>query len=518
MWSVPVCCAAAAGLEAPRHSAKAFLQGGVTMPHSSIRQGYATLPSSFYTRTQPTPVARPELIALNTALAAELGLDAAWLAGPQGLAMLAGNQIPQGMDPLATVYAGHQFGHFSPQLGDGRALLLGEVEDRNGHLREIALKGSGPTAYSRSGDGRAALGPVLREYLLSESMAALGIPTTRALAALATGERVYRETPLPGAIVARVARSHIRVGTFQFFAARQDRHALRALADFAIARLYPQAAQDAQPYVALLQAVVAAQAALVARWMLVGFIHGVMNTDNMAISGETIDYGPCAFMDTYNPATVFSFIDKRGRYAYTNQPTIALWNLTRFAEALLPLLAEEDGQAISLAQQALGAFHPHFHAAYFAGMRAKLGLVGEDEGDETLFKTLLDHMEAEKMDMTNTFRALSHEEALHGSGLPAGLPASTSPWLARWRARVAQQGSADYAARASAMQQVNPCYIPRNHKVEAMIQAAVKQHDYTPFREMLNVLATPYVEQPGMEGYTASPTPDEVVPYTYCGT
>ncbi|MFH7811365.1 MULTISPECIES: YdiU family protein [Acetobacter] len=488
------------------------------MPHSPIRQGYATLPSSFYTRTQPTPVARPELIALNTPLAAELGLDAAWLAGPQGLAMLAGNQIPQGMDPLATVYAGHQFGHFSPQLGDGRALLLGEVEDRNGHMREIALKGSGPTAYSRNGDGRAALGPVLREYLLSESMAALGIPTTRALAAVATGERVYRETPLPGAIVARVARSHIRVGTFQFFAARQDTQALRALADFAIARLYPQAAQDAQPYVALLQAVVAAQAALVARWMLVGFIHGVMNTDNMAISGETIDYGPCAFMDTYNPATVFSFIDKRGRYAYTNQPTIALWNLTRFAEALLPLLAEEDGQAISLAQQALEAFHPHFHAAYFAGMRAKLGLVGEDEGDETLFKTLLDHMEAEKMDMTNTFRALSHEEALRGPGLPAGLPASTSPWLVCWRARVVLQGSADYATRASAMQRANPCYIPRNHKVEAMIQAAVKQQDYAPFREMLDVLATPYVEQSGMESYTTPPQPDEVVPYTYCGT
>ena len=488
------------------------------MPHSSIRQGYATLPSHFYTRTQPTPVAAPELIALNTPLAAELGLDAAWLAGPQGLAMLAGNQMPQGMDPLATVYAGHQFGHFSPQLGDGRALLLGEVTDLSGHLREIELKGSGPTPYSRSGDGRAALGPVLREYLLSESMAALGIATTRALAAVATGERVYRETPLPGAIVARVARSHIRVGTFQFFAAAQDVPALRALADFAIARLYPQAAQTAQPYVALLQEVVAAQAALVARWMLVGFIHGVMNTDNMAVSGETIDYGPCAFMDTYNPATVFSFIDKRGRYAYTNQPTIALWNLTRFAEALLPLLAEEDGPAVTIAQQVLGEFHPHFHTTYFAGMRAKLGLVGEEDADEALFKALLDHMEAEKTDMTNTFRALSHAGVLRGDVPPAGLPAGFAPWLARWRARVAGQGGTDLTARAHGMQQVNPCYIPRNHKVEAMIAAAVKQQDYAPFHNMLRVLATPYVEQPGMEAYATPPQPDEVVPYTYCGT
>ncbi|MCP1242194.1 YdiU family protein [Acetobacter lambici] len=488
------------------------------MPHSSIRQGYATLPPRFYARTQPTPVATPRLIALNRPLAAELGLDVGWLAGPQGLAMLAGNQVPQGMDPLATVYAGHQFGHFSPQLGDGRALLLGDVTDQHGQVHEIQLKGSGPTPYSRSGDGRAALGPVLREYLLSESMAALGIATTRALAAVETGERVYRETPLPGAIVARVARSHIRVGTFQFFAAGQDEAALRALADFAIARLYPQAAVAEQPYVALLQGVVAAQAALVARWMLVGFIHGVMNTDNMAISGETIDYGPCAFMDTYNPATVFSFIDKRGRYAYTNQPTIALWNLTRLAEALLPLLAEEDDQAIAIAQQVLAEFHPHFHTTYFAGMRAKLGLVGEDDADEALFKSLLDQMEAEKLDMTNTFRALSHAGVVRGDVPPTGLPASFGPWLAQWRARVVQQGGADHVARAHAMQQVNPCYIPRNHKVEAMIQAAIKRQDYALFEEMLRVLATPYVEQPDMEDYATPPQPDEVVPYTYCGT
>lgn len=489
------------------------------MPHSPIRQGYATLPSHFYVRTQPTPVAAPRLIALNRPLAADLGLDADWLAGPQGLAMLAGNQMPPGMDPLATVYAGHQFGHFSPQLGDGRALLLGDVVDRHGLVHEIQIKGAGPTPYSRSGDGRAALGPVLREYLLSESMAALGIATTRALAAVETGERVYRETPLPGAIVARVARSHIRVGTFQFFAATQDEAGLRALADFAIARLYPQAARSDQPYVALLQAVVAAQADLVARWMLVGFIHGVMNTDNMAISGETIDYGPCAFMDAYDPATVFSFIDKRGRYAYTNQPTLALWNLTRFAEALLPLLAEEDDDAISIAQQVLAEFHPHFHNTYFAGMRAKLGLVEERDEDETLFKDLLDLMTQEKADMTNTFRALSHADVVSGQDeASAGLPASFAPWLAQWRARAAQEGGVDWGARAAAMQQVNPCYIPRNHRVEAMIQAAIKQGDYAPFNEMLRLLATPYVEQPGMEQYATPPQPEEEVRYTYCGT
>ncbi|MFT8419365.1 MAG: protein adenylyltransferase SelO [Acetobacter sp.] len=489
------------------------------MPHSSIRQGYATLPPRFYTRTQPTPVTSPRLIALNRPLAAQLGLDADWLCSPQGLAMLAGNAVPQGMDPLATVYAGHQFGHFSPQLGDGRALLLGDVTDQHNLVYEIQLKGAGPTAYSRSGDGRAALGPVLREYLLSESMAALGIATTRALAAVETGERVYRGTPLPGAVVARVARSHIRVGTFEFFAARKDEAALRALADFAIARLYPQAAQAPQPYVALLQGVVAAQADLVARWMLVGFIHGVMNTDNMAISGETIDYGPCAFMDAYNPATVFSFIDKRGRYAYTNQPTIALWNLTRFAEALLPLLAEEDTRAIELAQQALAAFHPHFHTTYFAGLRAKLGLVGEHDGDETLFKTLLDLMAEAKADMTNTFRALSRGAVLSGGEeAPAGLPASFAPWLAQWRARVAQEGGADWATRARGMAQANPCYIPRNHQVEAMIAAAVERGDYAPFNTLLRVLATPYEEQPGMEAYTTPPRPEEEVLYTYCGT
>ncbi|MFT8933359.1 MAG: protein adenylyltransferase SelO [Acetobacter syzygii] len=488
------------------------------MPYSSIRQAYATLPPRFYARVQAMPVAAPHLIALNRPLAAALGLDAAWLAGPQGLAMLAGNQMPPGVDPLATVYAGHQFGHFSPRLGDGRALLLGDVQDQQGHVREIQLKGSGPTPFARRGDGRAALGPVLREYLLSESMAALGIPTTRALAAVQTGERVYRETPLPGAIMVRVAWSHIRVGTFQFFAATQDVAGLRVLADFAIARLYPHVAQDTQPYAAFLQAVVAAQAELVARWMLVGFIHGVMNTDNMAISGETIDYGPCAFMDAYHPATVFSFIDERGRYAYTNQPTIALWNLTRLAEALLPLLAEDEEAALRNAQQALAGFNARFHAVYFAGMRAKLGLVGEQETDESLFQTLLDLMTQEKADMTNTFRALSQARVLQGAEAPTGLPESFGPWLARWRTRLMQEGGEDWAARAQAMRQVNPCYIPRNHKVEAMIRAAVEQQDYTQFHEMLHLLATPYVEQPGMAQYATPPSPEEQVRYTFCGT
>ncbi len=318
-----------------------------------MAQSFTQLPEWMYDRGPLSPVTAPALIRLNGTLAAELGLDARWLAGPQGLAMLAGNSMPAGVEPVATAYAGHQFGYYNPALGDGRALLLGDVRDRAGHVREIQLKGAGPTAFSRRGDGRAALGPVLREYLLSETMAALGIPTTRALAAVSTGERVQRETLLPGAILTRVASSHLRVGTFQYVAARRDPAALRQLLDFAIARHDPQALQSATPALIFLENVVAAQASLVARWMLVGFIHGVMNTDNMAISGETIDYGPCAFMDEYDPATVFSFIDEQGRYAYTNQPTIALWNLTRLAETLLPLLSDDEDERPVRARQAL---------------------------------------------------------------------------------------------------------------------------------------------------------------------
>lgn len=487
------------------------------MPQSLFNQSYASLPERFYARPALSGVAAPKLIRLNTPLAESLGLDPAWLAGPQGLAMLSGTAMPPGVDPVAQAYAGHQFGYFSPRLGDGRALLLGDVRDSAGHVREIQLKGSGPTPFSRRGDGRAALGPVLREYLISESMAALGIPTTRALAALTTGEWVQRETPLPGAILARVASSHLRVGTFQYFMFLKDTEGLRLLADFAIARHCPDAAQAPRPYVALLAHVVAAQARLVAQWMLVGFIHGVMNTDNMAISGETIDYGPCAFMDHYDPATVFSFIDEQGRYAYTNQPTIALWNLTRLAETLLPLLSPVEAEAPPLAREVLATFNTQFHQAYFGGLRAKLGLREEQEGDEALFAALLETMARTGADFTNTFRALSDEDVLAGA-MPATLPEAFADWLARWRLRAAQEQPAPIQERASGMRAVNPCYIPRNHKVESMIAAAVGQGDYAPFEEMLSVLSRPYEAQPGRDAFAAPPLPEERVRNTFCGT
>src|SRR5438067_1379326 len=368
---------------------------------------YARLPDRFFSRLQPTPVVAPRLIRLNKKLAWDLELDPEKLIAPDGVEILAGNRLPKGGEPLAMAYAGHQFGGFVPQLGDGRAILLGEVIDRDGVRRDIQLKGSGPTPFSRSGDGRAALGPVLREYIVSEAMAALGIPTTRALAAVATGEPVWRETPLPGAVLTRVASSHIRVGTFQFFAAQGDLDAIRRLADHVIARHYPEAVDSANRYRTLLDLVVSRQAALVARWLLVGFIHGVMNTDNMSVAGETIDYGPCAFMDAYHPGTVFSSIDEMGRYAYSNQPRIAQWNLARFAECLLPLLATGDDAGLAQAQQAIEAFVTHFETAYTSGLRRKLGLHEERPGDVELAQDLLDRMAQNQADFTLTFRRLS---------------------------------------------------------------------------------------------------------------
>jgi len=371
---------------------------------------YARLPEHFYSRVNPLPVAAPRLIKVNTQLAQNLGLDPAALASQQGVETLAGNRIADGSEPLAIAYAGHQFGHFVPQLGDGRANLLGEVIAQNGQRYDIQLKGSGPTPFSRRGDGRAALGPVLREYILSEAMAALGIPTTRALAAVATGDRVLRESILPGAVFTRVAASHLRVGTFEYFAARNDTNAIRTLADFAIARHYPDAAHAARPYRALLDGVISRHANLVAQWLLVGFIHGVMNTDNTSISGETIDYGPCAFMESYNPAQVFSSIDRQGRYAYANQPHAAHWNLTRLAESLLPILEQEFGSeqaALDAANEALAAFAPQFEATHAAGLRAKLGLATEQDGDRSLAQDLLDLMAAQQADFTQTFRHLS---------------------------------------------------------------------------------------------------------------
>src|SRR6201985_3425375 len=379
--------------------------------HFPFQNTYTALPDGFFARVAPTPVEAPRLIKLNRPLAVRLGLDPDLLESPEGAEILAGKRLPGGAEPIAMAYAGHQFGHFVPQLGDGRAILLGEVIDIDGIRRDIQLKGSGPTPFSRRGDGRAALGPVLREYIVSEAMAALGIPTTRSLAATVTGESVMRETVLPGAVLTRVAASHIRVGTFQYFAARGDTEAVRALADHVINRHYPELAGTEKPYHALLAAVVARQADLVARWLHVGFIHGVMNTDNTSISGETIDYGPCAFMDHYDPAQVFSSIDEMGRYAYANQPRIALWNLTRLAECLLPLFGSEQEQAINEAQEILGAFPEKFSAAYQAGLRAKIGLFTARDGDEALVQDMLDAMAHGKADFTLTFRRLGDAAA-----------------------------------------------------------------------------------------------------------
>jgi len=407
--------------------------------HFPFQNTYAALPDNFFARVAPTPVDSPRLIKLNRPLAVHLGLDPDRLGSPEGTEILAGKRIPDGADPIAMAYAGHQFGHFVPQLGDGRAILLGEVIDADGVRRDIQLKGSGPTPFSRRGDGRAALGPVLREYIVSEAMAALGIPTTRSLAAVVTGENVMRETPLPGAVLTRIASSHIRVGTFQYFAARGDTEGVRRLADHVIARHFPQAANADRPYHALLEGVIARQAQLIARWLLVGFIHGVMNTDNSSISGETIDYGPCAFMDAYDPAAVFSSIDEQGRYAYANQPRIALWNLTRLAECLLPLFSDQQDKAIEEAQLVLGGFAEAFTAAYQAGLRNKLGLFTARDDDPALAQDLLDAMARNQADFTLTFRRLSDAALDPGGDAEVrrlfAEPTAYDEWAARWRQR-----------------------------------------------------------------------------------
>jgi uncharacterized protein YdiU (UPF0061 family) len=489
--------------------------------HFPFQNTYAALPANFFARVAPTPVTSPRLIKLNRALALHLGLDPDRLDSPEGAEILAGQRLPEGADPIAMAYAGHQFGHFVPQLGDGRAILLGEVIDSDGVRRDIQLKGSGPTPFSRRGDGRAALGPVLREYIVSEAMAALGIPTTRSLAAVMTGENVLRETPLPGAVLTRVASSHIRVGTFQYFAARGDTEGVRRLADHVIHRHYPEIANAERPYHALLEGVIARQAQLVARWLLVGFIHGVMNTDNSSVSGETIDYGPCAFMDQYDPATVFSSIDEQGRYAYANQPRIALWNLTRLAECLLPLLAGEQDKAIAEAQSALGEFAERFDGAYQAGLREKLGLFTARDGDPALAQDLLSAMAQNHADFTLTFRQLS-DAALNPAGDQAvrqlfADPAAYDEWASRWRQRLDEEPQ-DPASRQSAMLKVNPVFIPRNHRVEAVIEAAVGRDDFAPFEELLTVLSKPYQHQPAFARYADPPEPHQRVLQTFCGT
>ena len=492
---------------------------------------YARLPERFYARLDPTPVAAPRLVRLNTALAEQLGLDPGALQSPEGVAMLAGNRVPDGAEPIALAYAGHQFGNFVPQLGDGRANLLGEVVGRDGKRRDLQLKGSGPTPFSRRGDGRAALGPVLREYLLSEAMAALGVPTTRALAAVLSGEPVARETMLPGAVLTRVAASHIRVGTFQYFAAREDREAVRILADYAIARHYPDAADTANPYRALLDGVVARQADLVARWLLIGFIHGVMNTDNSAVSGETIDYGPCAFIEAYDPATVFSSIDHGGRYAYGQQPHIARWNLARLAEALLPLMADGDDevalkQAVAQVTEVIDAFPAWYERALLQGQRAKLGLLpaAEDSADTSLARDWLALLQQHGVDFTLAWRRLADAAVDDDAALLAmfGEPAGLRPWLQRWRARCAQDDAGHAAAgqaRAARMRQASPAVIPRNHRVEAALAAASEHQDLSLMEALLQALQRPYDDDPALAAF-AEPAPEQVTAayQTYCGT
>jgi serine/tyrosine/threonine adenylyltransferase len=496
--------------------------------HGPVRFGfdntYARLPERFYARLDPTPVAAPRLIRLNVELARNLGLDPDALASARGLEILAGNCVAEGSEPLAQAYAGHQFGSFVPQLGDGRAILLGEVIARDGVRYDIQLKGSGPTPFSRRGDGRAALGPVLREYIVSEAMAALGVPTTRALAAVTTGEQVLRETALPGAVLTRVAASHLRVGTFEYFVVRGDTEGIRMLADYAIARHYPEAALAKQPYRALLDGVIARQAHLVAQWMLLGFIHGVMNTDNTSISGETIDYGPCAFMEAYDPATVFSSIDHHGRYAYGNQPPAVHWNLTRLAEALLPVLEQETGSkeaAIASAIESLSAFEPQFEAARNAGLRRKLGLFTERAGDTELAEYLLERMRANQADFTLTFRRLCDAAAgSEGDARARTLfanPDDYDAWASAWRRRLNEEPGSGQA-RAAAMRAANPAFIPRNHLVEAALDAAIRRQDFQPFEELLDVVSHPYEDRPKLDRYATPARPEECVRQTFCGT
>ena len=485
------------------------------MDHSMIdwqfEGSYARLPSCFFTPSTPVPVRAPELVLFNEALAAFLGFNPEALR-TKGLPVFAGNSVAPGSTPLAQAYAGHQFGHFT-NLGDGRAILLGERLASNGKAYDIQLKGSGRNPYSRRGDGRAALGPMLREYIVSEAMHALGVPSTRSLAVVATGEMVQREEPRPGGILTRVAASHIRVGTFEY-AARQTPADVKALADYAIARHDPELAQGANPYLAFLKAVIRRQASLVAKWQSLGFIHGVMNTDNMAVSGETIDYGPCAFMDHFDPATVFSSIDRGGRYAYMNQPTIALWNLARLGECLLGLIDREGERAIAMANEALQSFPELFGAAWHEEMSAKLGLTTNDAGDATLIESLVRCLEVGHLDFTGTLRALSQPFQEHH---PLFQVPGFKEWHGAWQARIKGQGVPPgevYAAMAAR----NPIYIPRNHLVEQALNAAVEHSRFGPVRELLLVLAHPFTEQTGRSAYALPAEPHERVQETFCGT
>jgi len=474
---------------------------------------YVRLPESLYARLNPVPVREPRLVVFNSPLAEALGLAPKALAGEEGAAIFAGNRIPAGAEPIAQAYAGHQFGYFT-MLGDGRAILLGEQITPAGERFDIQLKGSGRTPFSRRGDGRAALGPMLREYIISEAMHALGIPTTRSLAVVTTGEQVFRETPLQGAILTRVAASHIRVGTFEFLAAKEDREGIRTLAEYTIRRHYPDLNGAEDSFLALLYRVMERQAALVTKWLEVGFIHGVMNTDNMSLCGETIDYGPCAFMDAYDPATVFSSIDQTGRYAYGNQSQIVQWNLTRFAETLLPLLHEDQDQAVLLAQEAISAFPEIFLRYRLAGIRAKLGLFNEENADLDLIKELLTCMQQNRADYTNTFRELT---AATLPDSPLFRDAAFLEWQRRWQERLARQPQTAEESRAL-MRARNPAVIPRNHRVEEALEAAVERGDFTVMTKLLEVLSRPYAERAEDDEYRSPPEPSAQCYQTFCGT
>ena len=481
-----------------------------------LENTYASLPSVLHAPLPPTPVREPRLVVLNHALARDLGIDPAALAGPDAAAIFAGNRLPPGSAPLAQAYAGHQYGGFTP-LGDGRAILLGEQLTPRDERVDLQLKGSGPTPYSRRGDGRASLGPMLREYIVSEAMHALGVPTTRSLAVAATGEQVWRqEGPLPGAVLARVAASHIRVGTFEWAAAvahETGDEALRALCDYTVRRHYPDLAGADNPPLALLEAAIERQAALIVRWMSVGFVHGVMNTDNMALSGETIDYGPCAFIDAYDPSAVFSSIDQYGRYAFGNQPRIAQWNLARFAEALLPLLHPDEAKSVELATAAVQRFSDHFLRHSLAATRRKLGLFTEEADDKDLIEALLGWMQRGRMDFINTFAALSSADT---GALAALSDEDFRVWHARWQARLARQPQT--AEESAALRRAaNPAFIPRNHLVEAAL-AAAQEGDLAPMERLLAVLADPYDHERVAPEYK-SPAPQSLEAYrTFCGT
>ncbi|MCY3878514.1 MAG: YdiU family protein [Rhodobacteraceae bacterium] len=481
---------------------------------------YARLPSRFFARVEPVPVSQPGLIAVNRDLARELCLDPDWLASGQGIETLAGNRIPRGAESLAMAYAGHQFGQWVPQLGDGRAHLIGEVRDTNGDLRDIQLKGSGPTPFSRRGDGRAWLGPVLREYIVSEAMHALGIPSTRALAAVTTGEAVFRETALPGAILTRVARGHVRIGTFQYFYARNDHEGLELLLKHVMDRHYPEAGKSGNPALAVLNSVVCGQAELIAKWLGVGFIHGVMNTDNMSVACETVDFGPCAFMDEYAETKVFSSIDQGGRYAFARQPDIALWNLAQLATSLLPLIDGDSTKAATLATDSINQFPDRFSGCFDRVMAKKIGLGELRSGDGEIIHELLKLLELHRIDFTHAFRALTSDSGKQdgesGFAQLFAHPSDAAEWMRKWKARLGQEGSGEDRQRAL-MRAVNPAIIPRNHQIEIAIEEACNG-EFLRFHRLNAALQRPFEERPEFSEFAAAPFPHEVVTQTFCGT